>query len=111
MRANDLLDAIGNAKDEYVHAAKNNRKRRIPGWVKGLSAAACFVLVVSIGVFALAMMGGRAGGGGNSSNGLTYMSYDGPVLPLTLSEENGSITAERNIDLSKVQFSPLPYFD
>jgi len=104
VRANDLLDAIGNAKDEYVHAAKNNRKRRIPGWVKGLSAAACFVLVVSIGVFALAMMGGRAGGGG-SSTGFTYMFYDGPVLPLTLSEENSSITAERNID-----FDFSPYF-
>ena len=105
MRANDLLDAIGNAKDEYVHAAKINQKKRIPGWVKGFSAAACLVLMVSVGIFALAMMGGRAGGGGNSNNGLTYMSYDGPVLPLTLREENSSITAQRNID-----FDFSPYF-
>ncbi len=110
MRANDLLDAIGNAKDEYVHAAKHNKKKRIPGWVKGLSAAACLVLVVGAGLFALAMIGGRAGGGGNSGSGLTYMSYDGPVLPLTLSEENSGITARRDIDFDFSPYLPREEF-
>ena len=110
MRANDLLDAIGNAKDEYVHVAKNNQKKRIPGWVKGLSAAACLVIVVGVGIFALSMMGAKAGGGGNSNTGLTYMSYDGPVLPLTLSVENGSITAQRNINFDFSPYYPREEF-
>ncbi len=110
MKATELLDAIGESKDEYIFAAKNNQKKKIPGWVKGLSAAACLVLVVGVGVFALSMMGGRAGGGGNSNAGLTYMSYDGPVLPLTLKEENGNITAQRHIDFDFSSYYPREEF-
>ena len=41
-------------------------------------------------------MGGSAGAGGSGhSEASTFMSYAGPVFPLTLAEENGSITAQR----------------
>ena len=103
MRPDDILDVIGNTKDEYVKDAKS-KVTRFPAWAKAVSAAACIVLVLGIGASVFfGGMGGNASGGTGSSSDLVYMNYEGPVLPLTLSEENESITAERNIDFD---FSP-----
>ena len=50
MKSDDLLDAIGEARDEYIEDVRT-AKKRTPGWVKWSSAvAAC--LVVAIGVLA-----------------------------------------------------------
>lgn len=110
MRPDDILDVIGNTKDEYVKEAKAKVKvKRFPTWAKALSAAACIVLVIGIGASVFfGSMGGSAGGGSGSSSDLVYMNYEGPILPMTLSKENSNITAERNVDFD---FSPYKSYE
>lgn len=104
MRSDELLDAIGDARDEYVHDVRNGKVKKMPGWAKWTSAiAACLVLAIGVNLF-LGGMGGNAGASGSGhEDGSTFMSYAGPVFPLTLREENASITAQRAINLD---FSP-----
>ena len=71
MRSEELLDAIGDAKDEYVRDVRTAKVPRIPRWTKWTSAiAACLGLVFGISLF-LDGFGGNAGGGGD--NDLDYM--------------------------------------
>ncbi|MBQ9858019.1 MAG: hypothetical protein IJO77_03365 [Oscillospiraceae bacterium] len=103
MNSDDILDVIGCTEDKFVKDAKN-KIIRFPAWAKALTAA-CIILIIGIGFFRNLGMGGSAGGG--ADHDLVYMSYEGPRLPLTLSEENDNITAERNINFD---FSPyMPY--
>ncbi len=96
MKSDELLDAIGQAKDEYVlDAAKKPRRRKLLS-----SIAACLVLVLGINLL-LGGLGGQAGGGGDSD--LVYMNYMGPVLPLTIQGDAQGITASRSITFD---FSP-----
>ena len=46
MKSDDLLDAIGEAKDEYVQDVRSTQKKK-PVWVKRLAVAACLCLVLS----------------------------------------------------------------
>lgn len=73
-------------------------RRRFRPW---MGLCACLAVVV-LGGGALLLsqggMGGSAGGGGHDE-GSTFMSYAGPVFPLTLGEENEAITAQRDITL------------
>ena len=77
-------------------------RRRFRPW---MGLCACLAVVI-LGGGALLLsqggMGGSAGGAGHDGAS-TFMSYAGPVFPLTLREENDSITAQRNITLD---FSP-----
>lgn len=99
MKQEDLLDAIGEVKDEYIQEARSGKK--MPRWAKWTSAiAACLVLALGINII-LDGMGGSAGGGGD--NDLNYMNYIGPVLPLTIQGENKGISAVRNVNFD---FSP-----
>nr|WP_325213674.1 hypothetical protein [uncultured Oscillibacter sp.] len=41
--------------------------------------------------------GASGGGGGVEDGGITFLSYAGPVLPLTTAEDPGGLTAEREI--------------
>ena len=86
MKSDDLLDAIGEAKDEYVHDVRNGKVKKMPGWAKWTSAiAACLVLIIGVSLF-FGGMGGNAGAGGSGhEDGSTFMSYAGPVFPWTLS--------------------------
>lgn len=52
MKANDLLDLIGNADDKMIAEAKTTRKSRKNTWVKWSAMVACLCLVVA-GVFAV----------------------------------------------------------
>ena len=51
MKSDELLDAIGEARDEYVQKVRDYRKKK-PLWVKRLAVAAClcFVLFGVIGL-------------------------------------------------------------
>ncbi|MBQ8831286.1 MAG: hypothetical protein IJ017_06780 [Oscillospiraceae bacterium] len=103
MNSDDILDVIGSTEDKFVKDAKS-KVVRFPAWAKALTAA-CIILIIGIGFFRNMGMGGKAGGG--ADHDLVYMAYEGPRLPLTLAEENSSITAERNVDFD---FSPyIPY--
>ena len=82
MKSDELLDAIGEAKDEYVQDVRNAKVKKMPGWAKWTSAiAACLVLTLGVSLF-FGGMGGNAGSGGDDD--LNYMYYVGPVLPLTV---------------------------
>ena len=96
MRSDELLDAIGEARDEYVQDVRTAKVKKMPSWAKWSSAiAACLVLTIGIGLF-LDGFGGNAGGGGD--NDLDYMYYVGPVLPMTIQDGASGITATRNVD-------------
>ena len=110
MKSDELLDAIGEAKDEYVQDVRNAKVKKMPVWAKWTSAiAACLVLAVGIN-FVFRNMGGMASpeaGGSGHEDGSTFMSYAGPVFPLTLLEENEHICAERNITLDFAPWVPV----
>ena len=107
MKPNDLLEIIGEVNDEFIHEAKekqNTKAVRFPVWAKWSSAlAVCLVVAVCIGSFILPRMGGASSGGSGHDNGSVFMSYAGPVFPLTLMEENEHISAERKFTMD---FSP-----
>ena len=95
MKSDDLLDAIGEARDEYIEDVRT-AKKRTPGWVKWSSAvAACLVVAIGVGLF----FGGMGGNAGSGSDGdLNYMYYVGPVMPLTVQGDPTGITASRNVN-------------
>lgn len=76
-----------------------------------LVAAAALLLIIGTGAFFLtgrvgkygSNNAGSAAGGSGSDGGSTFMSYGGPVFPLTLQKEAGEISAARSLTLD---FSP-----
>lgn len=118
MQREKLYDAITNIREEYIEEAQINiswssGKKRIfrnPFWksfavtAASLFAAACCGMMVFWGFHSRMGVGGSdfSGGGVNASGhgeGTVFMSYDGPIFPLALREENPAITAERDITL------------
>ena len=110
MKSDELLDAIGEAKDAYIQDVRNPQAKKTPGWAKWASAiAACLVLALGFR-YVSRHMGGAApseGGGAGHENGSVFMSYAGPVFPLTLLEENDKISADRNITLDFAPWVPV----
>ena len=100
MRAEELLDAIGEVRSEFVADAGKKQKS---GWKRWGALAAVLFLCIGLGGWVLMNIGGKAGGGAGSQEGLTYMSYEGPVFPLTLQTKTEGLSAERNVDYD---FSP-----
>lgn len=98
-REQKLFDAITLIRDDLVEDAQEMRRKSTrPTW-KALAAAACAVLAIGVGgVLVWSNLGGSSGSGnaGNAGGG-TFMSYAGPVLPLTLTEDVQGITAERTV--------------
>ena len=93
-------DALECVNDTY-HDAKAKQKQKVvrfPNWVKWSSAiAACLVLV--IGCFTILPhympddgTPAQSAGGGHEE-GMVFMSYAGPVFPLTLMESNTNLEA------------------
>lgn len=72
-------------------------------WKRWAALAAAAALAVGVGSYVLPRIGGSGGGPGANSAGAdgasSFMSYAGPVLPLTLRETDSSITADREITL------------
>ena len=106
MREEKLYEAITEINDELVEKAENYdfskkqfsfKKRHFAL----ITAAACICLVATsiIGV----LLGGRSGGGGAHELGSSYMSYAGPVFPLTSTSDVSGIEVTRHTDWD---FSP-----
>ena len=102
-----LYEGITNISDDIIEEAESvKHKKRRPVWVKWSAIAACMCLVAG-GIYSAAQhglfdgMGSNAGGGGK--DGITYMSYAGPVFPLTVLEDASGLTATRQMDFD---FSP-----
>ena len=89
--------------DKIDEAAEPHIPKKTFHWKRWTALAAALALVVGVGSYLLPRMGGGAANGGASGSGTdgasTFMSYAGPVFPLTLKEENAAVTAERNITL------------
>ena len=108
MNADQLLDLIGEVKDEHVLDADAPPKKSRT-FLKWAALAACFVLAVSIGAGLLRMLpigGARAGGAGHEE-GSVFLSYAGPVFPLTLTEENAAVSASRDVTLDFSPWEPV----
>ena len=106
-----LLEAMNSLPDATLEEnvpVTAGKKRR---WKKWAALAACLcVVVLGVGVFTgyIPLLGGRAGQGGSGSDGASvFMSYAGPVFPLTLGEENDAIEAERNVTLDFEPWVPV----
>lgn len=103
MTRETLYDAITEVKDELIIEAGETKpaKSRVR-WLKfgSIAAAAALVVGLGAGVFSgkipLLPIGGRDGGGGHNE-GSTFMSYAGPVFPLTTVEGGEGLTAQREI--------------
>lgn len=103
MKEKKLFDALTEVREEYIEEARTTKlKKQGMGWKKWVAIAASTVLVIGIsGTFilhSLYILGGKKGGvGSGHGESSIFMSYAGPVFPLTLSEADSTITAIRNI--------------
>ena len=102
MKSDELLDAIGEARDEYVHDVRNAKVKKMPGWIRwGSAVAACIVLVIGcLTILPQYLSGDEApmeGGYTGHEEGTVFMSYAGPVFPLALINETDILEASRNI--------------
>ena len=115
-RSEKLFSALGEVRDYLVDEAartENLRKKRTP-WLKYGSFAAALALVIGLGVALMPRMGSgttqapESAAGGSGSDGATeFMSYAGPVFPLTLLEENEAVTAKRTLTLDFAPWVPV----
>lgn len=121
MKARHLFQVLGLLDEDLIDEAwtyaptvkKASLFRRKP-WLRGLSVAACCVLVCTFGFFYLVTGGFRGMGSSapktsegaapeiaadeaDSGFGMDFLSYAGPVLPLTTLEHNSLLTAQRSI--------------
>jgi len=106
-REKKLFDAITGIRDDLIeHAQDAKPKARQYKWQAWGTIAACAVLLIGIGGIMLWQnplpFGGSSGDAGSGGNGhaegsTVFMSYAGPVFPLTLSEQDSEVTANRHI--------------
>ena len=111
-RSERLLVQLGEIRAEIVDEADEavpELARKRPTWKRWAALAAGLAIILfTTGVLTgvIPLLGGNASNEGvnpSSSGPTTFMSYAGPVFPLTLRDKNNSITAERDITLD---FSP-----
>ena len=104
-----LFEAISHLNDEMIDPALEPRKKRKKGrWVGWAALAACFCLVVGIVTGRIPLLGGRSNQPvSGADEAITFQSYAGPVLPMTLREENKNITAQRAITLDFAPWVPV----
>lgn len=99
-----LYDGITYIHDDIIEAALDTQLRaNRQKWRKWAAIAACAVVVIGISgglvLQNLLPFGGNAGssGSGHAEGSSVFMSYAGPVFPLTISEPDDTVTASRNI--------------
>ena len=103
MKEKKIFDALTQVCEDYIEEAKTTKlKKQSVGWKKWVAIAACAVVLLG-GSGALVLQnllpfgGSTAGSGAGYAGGSIFMSYAGPVFPLTLRESDNTITATRNI--------------
>lgn len=99
-----LFDAVTSIDDDIIEEALDTQvKVHARRWKRWGAVAACAVILIGVGgllaVRNLLPFGGNAGSGGagHTEGSSTFMSYAGPIFPLTLSEPDQNVTADRNI--------------
>lgn len=115
-RGENLFSVIGEVRDELVDEAARTEYLKVKKtpWLKYGSLAAALTLVVGLGIALVPRMGNgatqtpeTAEGGAGSDGATEFMSYAGPVFPLTLVEENDAITAERELIMDFAPWVPV----
>ncbi len=103
-RERKLFDAITGIRDDLIDQAQDAKlKAARPKWKAWAVIAACIVFVAGVGGAALWQnflpLGGNAGSGGSghAEGSSAFMSYAGPVFPLTMVEADDEISASRHI--------------
>ena len=126
MRAERLFRALGLVDPALVEEALTARRRAVP-WRRWGALAACLALVIGFGWLAAGGFGGygsgmsggadsgssggdsaasgspggpgenSGGGAGGVEDGIAFLSYAGPVLPLSTVEAAAGLTAERTV--------------
>lgn len=101
MRKEDLFEILGELDGDIVQDARTPVKKRTARIIWGAAAAtAALALILGLSLGSLwraanpAHPGSQAGGSGHD-NGSLFMSYAGPVLPLTALEGSDGILARR----------------
>ena len=106
MSSEKIYNAITQMPDNYIHEAMSTKLKNSHSIIMRFTAiAASLALVVGIGGYLLLNMnnlpqlpiGGSTGGSGHTDGSTEFMSYAGPVFPMTLVTENDSIAAERRL--------------
>ena len=118
-RSERLFEALGQIDGQKIdEAAPEGRSR--PHWKRWAALAAALALVIGAGSYVLPRLGqgggapgannggganntGAGGGGTGADGGSAFMSYAGPVFPLTLKEADPAVTAQREITM---EFGP-----
>lgn len=101
MKNEKLYEAITNLSDETINEAQDHQlKRKAPAYRKWGALAACLCIAIVGGIYGINQGGipGGSSGSGNAGGGTTYMSYQGPVFPLTFEQPVSGLTAQRNVD-------------
>lgn len=109
-RSERLFEALSEIDEQKIDEAAPE-ERRVFHWKRWGALAAAFVLVIGAGSYILPRLGGSASNGGAVGSGndgaSTFMSYAGPVFPLTLRETDSAITAQREITLDFAPWVPV----
>lgn len=103
MKEKKIFDALTEVREEYIEEARTTQlKKQAMSWKKWTAIATCAVIVIGISSILvlqnLPPFGGNAGSGGaGHGEGSIFMSYAGPLFPLSLSKADNGITAVRKI--------------
>ena len=105
-----LLEAMSELPDAQIDAGAEEPPRKKSHWKRWAALAACLaVAVFGVGTLTglIPLEFGASAGGSGHDEATTFMSYAGPVFPLTLAEENTALTAERDITLDFAPWEPF----
>ena len=110
-RSERLFAALTQISDRHIEEAAQPPEKQAHPWRKWGTAAACVTLIaVTASIFP--HLGGCGASMGDSAapeaeEGYTeFLSYAGPILPLTLETPNDALTAERTVTLDFAPWVP-----
>lgn len=105
-----LLEVLSDIQDGPIDAGAQEPPRKKPHWKRWAALAACLaVVLLGVGIFRGRVpvpFGAESGGSGHDA-ATTFMSYAGPIFPLTLAQENDALTAARDITLDFAPWEPV----
>lgn len=106
-RSERLFSVLSHLSDTHIDEAANLPQKHNFHWKQWSTAAACITLaVITASIFPHLGGCGASGGQAGHEEGSVFMSYAGPILPLTLQESAPEITAERTVTMDFAPWVP-----